>query len=131
MAEKKEYPLGSAERAIYGIYGKLNGNTDEDIIRRYEQTCVDLEYQVTALSGADLKCSKCGKVTCKLWRQYQTMADHCDLMCRDCAEADQDVELTGDQIGWLVPAVPTWPATFWGYTSVPPGAIRWWKELSE
>jgi len=34
-----------------------------------------------------------------------------------------------DQIGWLVPAVPTEDGSFWGYTSVPPEACEWWYKL--
>jgi hypothetical protein len=35
-----------------------------------------------------------------------------------------------DQIGWMVPAVPTPDGdTFWGYTSVPLEGVLWWKAL--
>jgi hypothetical protein len=35
-----------------------------------------------------------------------------------------------DQIGNLIPAVPTEDGTtFWGYTSVPLSGVRWWKSL--
>ena len=35
-----------------------------------------------------------------------------------------------DQIGWLVPAVPTEEGdTFWGYTSVPEPGCQWWYRL--
>lgn len=45
-----------------------------------------------------------------------------------------------DQIGGLVPAMPTNPTkkvasgeepveTFWGYTSVRPESVEWWKNL--
>lgn len=44
-----------------------------------------------------------------------------------------------DQIGWYIPAVPTigllpgWAlhpdANFWGYTSVPPEAVAWWRAM--
>jgi len=35
-----------------------------------------------------------------------------------------------DQIGWLVPAVPTPDGeSFWGYTSVPQDACQWWHAL--
>lgn len=36
----------------------------------------------------------------------------------------------GDSIGWRVPAVPTEDGTtFWGYSSVPPEGVSWWKQL--
>lgn len=87
------------------------------------------------------KCSKCGAQGVKLWRQYQTCASAIDLLCAVCACADQDkqysVDETGhhtdefgqdsDQIGWLVPAVPTDDGTtFWGYTSTPSAGSVWW-----
>lgn len=35
-----------------------------------------------------------------------------------------------DQIGWLVPAVPTEEGdTYWGYTSVPQPGCDWWRDL--
>jgi hypothetical protein len=35
-----------------------------------------------------------------------------------------------DQIGWLVPAVPTEDGeTYWGYTSVPADGCSWWYAL--
>lgn len=35
-----------------------------------------------------------------------------------------------DQIGWMVPAIPTEEGdTFWGYSSVPEAGIRWWVTL--
>jgi len=93
----------------------------------------------------DYKCSKCGAQGIKMWRQYNTFADHIELMCGQCALEDQgkkgplddrgmrqsevDNEKT-DQIGWLVPAIPTEDeSTFWGYTSVPASGVRWWKAL--
>lgn len=98
-------------------------------------------------------CSRCGERQVKLWRQYQTLACQVDLLCGDCAVADQnergstdtlrpgqrvgdDGKIEGlygrsDQIGWLVPAVPTEDGeTFWGYTSVPDAGCKWWKSLS-
>jgi hypothetical protein len=36
-----------------------------------------------------------------------------------------------DQIGWLIPAVPTEEGdSFWGYTSVPQPGCEWWYRLS-
>lgn len=89
-------------------------------------------------------CSECGAVGCKLWRQYQTLADHINLLCVDCAMEDQGVDYEVDEEGyhhedicrrclpieWLVPAVPTEDnETFWGYTSVPSDGVDWWKRL--
>jgi hypothetical protein len=88
------------------------------------------------------KCSKCDAENCKLWRQYNTCTDYIELMCCICACKDQkqdyskrDKEGKGgkynsDQIGGLVPAVPTEDKeTYWGYTSVPQDLCVWWKKL--
>lgn len=75
-------------------------------------------------------CQACGASGVKLWRYYQTFLENQRLLCRRCAEADQANELEGDQIGWMVPAVPTEDGTtFWGYTSVPKDRVEWWKAL--
>jgi hypothetical protein len=89
-------------------------------------------------------CSKCPAVDVKLWRQYNTFADHIELLCAACALVDQkknglvdnlgyhhhDQNPPGDQIGGLVPSVPTEnDDTFWGYTSVPALGVMWWKLL--
>lgn len=78
-------------------------------------------------------CSVCGKSGVKLWRQYQTFANHIQLMCRACAESDQGKKLEkgSRQIGWMVPAVPCEPDTFWGYSSVPENGVIWWDNLPE
>ncbi len=100
------------------------------------------------------ECSRCGAKNCKLWRDYQTFLNHLELYCICCAGEDQkkdisDVDNQGrrrlakdeeymasrtdyrsDQIGWLVPAVPTAEMdTFWGYTSVPEDRCEWWYAL--
>ena len=103
------------------------------------------------------QCSKCGATNCKLWRQYNTFLNHIELLCCNCAEEDQNkvcgldrekvkealkdptldetdrmfLRHGSDQIGWLIPAVPTADGceTFWGYTSVPGDGVRWWKKL--
>lgn len=87
---------------------------------------------------------KCGARWCKLWRQYNTFLNHIELMCVDCAGKDRNVDVSSvnaegyidsrygktDQIDGLVPAVPTIEKdTFWGYTSVPPDRVKWWREL--
>ena len=94
----------------------------------------------------DYCCTVCEAQGVKLWRQYQTCADSIELECCDCAAADQDKNIAdidadgrytsavdgerSDQIGWLVPAVPTESeSTYWGYTSVPQLGILWWRGL--
>lgn len=90
-------------------------------------------------------CGGCGKTGVKLWRDYQTFLDHQTLRCADCAAANQGKDISTmqqsgsyqspdgfptDQIGWLVPAVPTEENdTFWGYTSVPAAGCEWWARL--
>ena len=40
---------------------------------------------------------------------------------------DEVWDSSRDQIGWLVPAIPTPDnETFWGYTSVPSHSVVWW-----
>lgn len=88
----------------------------------------------------DYKCHKCGVSGVKLWRQYQGKAY--PLMCvkdaeiweKDGRESDWQSSFakgTGDQIGWMVPAVPVKgePGAFWGYTSVPDEDVNWWLDL--
>jgi hypothetical protein len=75
----------------------------------------------------------------KLWREYNTFLNHQSFYCRACAIKNQkktpkDLERLEasrcDQIGWLVPAVPTREGdTFWGYSSVPQGLCNWWHSL--
>jgi len=78
-------------------------------------------------------CSKCEAHRVKLWRQYNTFACYIELMCRACTEKDQNkIKRPGsDQIGRMVPAVPTDDGTFWGYTSAPLPLVEWWKALPE
>lgn len=91
------------------------------------------------------KCSNCGRKGCKLWRQYQIFVDQVELLCSNCGRKSQGVEydidqkgyhlgrfnIKSDQIGWLVPAVPTEDErTYWGYTSVPEMGVKWWRNLS-
>jgi hypothetical protein len=88
-------------------------------------------------------CSKCGASGVKLWR-HQTFLDHVDLMCAKCAGEKTGVDTTGitddgkvlgthemmtDTFGFMVPAVPTYDGTFWGYTSVPQDGVNWWRGL--
>jgi hypothetical protein len=89
----------------------------------------------------EYKCDECGVEGVKLWREYQTFLDHQTLRCVDCAQKNQEVvedyfeamnkgEKHLDQIGWLVPAVPTVEMdTYWGYTTVPEDRVEWWWAL--
>lgn len=103
-----------------------------------------MKYQ-DAKTPKHYRCSVCGAKQVKLWRQYQTVADAIELHCCTCAAKDQDrdisdidqdglytgsYEMRSDQIGGLVPAIPTEDGrTYWGYTSVPSLGILWWKGL--
>ena len=92
----------------------------------------------------DYSCSECGAIGCKLWRQYQTVLWKINLLCVDCAGTNQKENVTEvdsdgfrpgrlnptDQIGWLIPAIPTEEGdTFWGYSSVPEPLVEWWRAL--
>ncbi|OGL74603.1 hypothetical protein A3C96_02125 [Candidatus Uhrbacteria bacterium RIFCSPHIGHO2_02_FULL_60_10] len=114
--------------------------TRNDDMKR-EQMRVDYSRLGTP---AGYKCDRCGAVGCKLWREYQTFADHTLLLCCDCAAKDQEKDIgsmghdgryendygKSDQIGWYVPAVPTEDGdAFWGYTSVPEAGCKWWYSL--
>lgn len=91
----------------------------------------------------DYLCCDCGTTGVKLWRDYNTVLSGQELRCAACAckaqnkEDNIDAEGYGhdrygkcDQIGWLVPAVPCEDDnTFWGYTSVPPAGVAWWRSL--
>lgn len=99
-------------------------------------------------------CSGCGAQGVKLWRDYNTCASAVELKCAECATPDQiayeaknyndknrdmlgslDADgvftfRSGDQLGGLVPAVPTAEGdTFWGYSSVPDEEVEWWLAL--
>jgi hypothetical protein len=86
----------------------------------------------------------CSKHRVKLWRNYQSFRQ--TLLCVDCAAKDQDKTLpdldgngthtgssTGqrtDQIGWLVPAIPTEDGEgFWSYGAIPDPGYSWWQRL--
>ena len=90
-------------------------------------------------------CHTCKAHGCKLWREYQTCADYTILQCAECAAKDHEKNISdmdkdgrytgkygikGDQIGWMIPAIPTVEGdTFWGYTSVPQAGCNWWYRL--
>lgn len=96
---------------------------------------------------ADYRCSRCWRRGCKLWRQSCVSASAVELLCVACALLDQgkpgdtevnergqsatgDLYTSSDQIGQLVPAVPTEDgASYWGYTSVPDAGCAWWHAL--
>ncbi len=102
---------------------------------------VDYSSTTTPTSYA---CTKCGKTGVKLWREYQTFLNHQTLSCVGCGCESQNVDASTvepdgnrpyefgytDQIGWLIPAVPTAENdTFWGYTSVLQDGCDWWSRL--
>ena len=81
----------------------------------------------------DYKCGICGESNLKLWREVYS---EIKLMCVDCAHKYQEEDIAEfdvkkcDQIGWMVPAVPTPEGdNFWGYTSVPQDGVDWWHSL--
>lgn len=84
----------------------------------------------------DYKCAICGIDGVRLWRDYNTCASAVDLRCVVCAaKLDKKLEgpfvfADGDQLGGLVPAVPTEDgSTFWGYSSVDGEGVLWWNAL--
>jgi hypothetical protein len=106
----------------------------------------------SAAVPAGYVCGTCGASGVKLWRLYQTFLSHQELACAGCAAAAEgcsiaDIDADGrrmetgagfapdpkyrtDQIGWRIPAVPTEEGdTYWGYTSVPPAGVTWWRRL--
>ena len=112
-------------------------------------TPIPVDYSV-ATPPAAYACALCGAQGGKLWREYQTFADHIALHCYPCAHKrgekthrcsdmcvafgwclKRGIDLSrGDQIGWLVPAIPTAEGdTFWGYTAVPGAGVKWWRAL--
>lgn len=90
-------------------------------------------------------CSDCKASGCKLWRNYNAVLSAVVLRCGQCALKNQNeqgplnedgthfspkINMQCDQIGWLVPAIPTEENdTYWGYTSVPQVGVLWWKRL--
>ena len=93
----------------------------------------------------DYKCKDCDKENVKLWRQYNCFLDYIELRCMLCAAKDQNIILVNpghdgmhdsksgrtDQIGNLIPAIPSPNESFWGYTSVPQDRVEWWKGLGD
>lgn len=82
------------------------------------------------------RCSVCDAHGVRLWRQYNIVASAVELMCCDCAALEEgkvgkwEGTDDGDQIGSMIPAVPTKEGdSFWGYTSVPQNGCNWWYSL--
>ncbi len=40
------------------------------------------------------RCTTCGAFGCKLWREYQTFANHTELVCCDCAGRSQKKDMS-------------------------------------
>lgn len=74
------------------------------------------------------------------------MESHVELLCAPCAAAEagediSDIDADGkhwddwgirvhtDQIGSNVPAIPAEDGAWWGYCSVPPEGVAWWRAL--
>jgi len=119
-----------------------------DLVTQYRRTiserAASYGNRLPESQRARLVCGACGAKGCKMWREYNTCADYTKVLCGRCTMADQkktgtldadgkwDDERCGkcDQIGWMVPAVPTHRGdTFWGYTSVPADGCEWWRRL--
>jgi hypothetical protein len=110
-------------------------STAIEIIEPTEPTEPAKDYN----SPEHYRCGECGVTGVRLWREYNTFLNYQHLYCRVCAVKDQKKTPTDlerydrdrcDQIGWLVPAVPTRDGeTFWGYSSVPQGLCNWWFSL--
>ena len=90
------------------------------------------------------RCALCGAHGGKLWRDWNAFVCDVRLSCCVCTAAihlddptavDERGRLPGlsgssDQIGGRAPAVPTPEGdSFWGYTSVPPEGVAWWRRL--
>ena len=111
--------------------------------RRYKSRHARFSYALGLHVPRSYRCDGCPRRGVKLWREYQTFADRTALLCCDCAASKEGkgVEVMSDdgcrrdgiswtdQIGWMVPAVPAPGRTFWGYTSVPDDAVKWWSSL--
>jgi hypothetical protein len=101
-------------------------------------------FSYTGAPPSEYKCDACGAKGCKLWRRGSVFGESIYLWCCDCAQKEEclsgPVKANGkvhdalagwtDQIGSLVPAVPTEDGEdFWGYSSVPKTGASWWKGL--
>lgn len=89
----------------------------------------------------DYNCDDCKVHGVRLWREYQAMASVIELLCAHCGEKNQAKSHEsgwkstfsrgqGEQIGWLIPAIPVEGRnTYWDQSSVPERGIRWWQCL--
>lgn len=107
-------------------------------------TTNEFKYSLGIVPGG-YQCGTCNKRGCKLWREYNTVLSQQSLSCCDCAGKSQKKDVSQidekgkipyrdlgrcDQIGWLMPAVPTEDGTtYWGYSSVPQDGCEWWINL--
>lgn len=157
-SEVYKYPAGSAEFVVaHSRWQKARGRKPSMQFMSHQNPAAALSlakrFAYFPISGTylngrvpvDYKCLKCGATSCKLWRDYNTFLEHQRLLCATCAGADQRKDVTSidadgkiplehnwrtDQIGWMVPAVPTEECdTYWGYTSVPQAGCEWWRKL--
>lgn len=84
------------------------------------------------------QCSACSHEGLKLWRCYDN-GHGLVLRCAACLDPNVHVDESGrywnetcgwtDQLGTWFPACPSEKDWFWGYTSVPEGAMKVWKAL--
>lgn len=79
------------------------------------------------------ECSECKASGVKLWRP--SCLFNITLHCAGCLghPVDKDGKVPSrwgmtDQVAGLVPAVPC-DVGYWGYTSVPPDQVAWWRAL--
>lgn len=75
-----------------------------------------------------LACEDCGATGVRLWREYGKFVAR--LRCRTCLPMEArtwlDHHADPTQAGWWVAAVPSEEGRFWGYTSIPQGALEQW-----
>lgn len=115
-----------------------NKELRQQITHWLENGCIE---PPTTKELANYLCGKCGARSVKLWRGVHGCknGEGHELLCASCLSPGEIVGDDGrvaseygsartDQVkGWL-PAVPT-DGTFWGYTSVPPQPVGWWRGL--
>lgn len=83
------------------------------------------------------RCGECGAWQVRLWR----LPGSDRLFCAHCAEMNQRtfheegwksnfLQGRGNNIGDFIPAIPIPDKYgFWDFADIPPGGIKWWKEL--
>lgn len=111
-------------------YQLMNGHMPSTPSPKPEGRCGSHEETTHEKSPRPYVCSHCGAAGVRLWRQSHVFLERVQLLCLACAESNTGHFLKHDQIGELVPAVPTPDGlSFWGYTSVPQDAVDWWYSL--